>query len=250
MNEHPANLIELFSSIQGEGLHVGHRQVFLRFHGCNLSCSYCDTLIGTPSPSASLERTPGRRDFLAEANPVPLARIVDLLHLWLTGWPGIHHSISITGGEPLLNHHLLQEWLPRLRDFLPIYLETNGTLHHVLESVIEHIDYVSMDIKLPSTSGCTDLWEKHREFLRASRVKQVFVKLVISDETEDWEIHKACDIIASVDTSIPCVLQPVTSVDGTIAISPLKVLELQELVAGCLSEVRVIPQTHRFMHQL
>ena len=40
------NIIEIFSSIQGEGKYVGYRQVFIRFSGCNLHCTYCDTKLG------------------------------------------------------------------------------------------------------------------------------------------------------------------------------------------------------------
>ncbi|MEM4195978.1 MAG: 7-carboxy-7-deazaguanine synthase QueE, partial [Methanothermobacter sp.] len=38
-----APIMEVFSSIQGEGLLLGKRQIFIRFAGCNLNCSYCDT---------------------------------------------------------------------------------------------------------------------------------------------------------------------------------------------------------------
>ena len=34
---------ELFTSIQGEGPFIGYKQLFIRFCGCNLTCSYCDT---------------------------------------------------------------------------------------------------------------------------------------------------------------------------------------------------------------
>ena len=38
-----AKIKEIFTSIQGEGPFIGHKQLFVRFCGCNLSCKYCDT---------------------------------------------------------------------------------------------------------------------------------------------------------------------------------------------------------------
>ena len=35
---------EIFKSIEGEGLRTGLAAVFVRLHGCNLRCSYCDTM--------------------------------------------------------------------------------------------------------------------------------------------------------------------------------------------------------------
>jgi 7-carboxy-7-deazaguanine synthase len=246
MSDKPANLLELFSSIQGEGLLVGVRQIFIRFHGCNLKCSYCDTETASLPAFCRMERTPGRGDFVEVANPVALDRVIPLLEGWSRGWPGIHHSISITGGEPLLHHNILMEWLPELRKILPIYLETNGVLPAALPPIIQMLDHISMDIKLPSTSGCSDQWDLHEQFLRLAALKNVYVKVVAGDETEDWEIQRACETVAAVDRRIPLIIQPVTRRNGDIGIAPVRIMEFQETACRYLAYVLVIPQTHKF----
>lgn len=250
MNKSAAPLIECFSSIQGEGPYIGLRQVFLRFSGCNLDCAYCDTEKGSAPQFCMLEGTPGRRDFSRLANPVGIERIISHIQGWASGWPGIHHSLSLTGGEPLLQQELLRQWLPELRRLLPIFLETNGVLHRALFSLLHHIDFISMDIKLPSTSGCLHLWDEHRAFLETAAEKQLYVKAVISNETQEWEILKACELIASVSHAIPFILQPVTLKNDTIDVAPLKALEFQEIASARLKEVRIIPQTHKLIGYL
>lgn len=250
MSKTAAELAEVFSSVQGEGMLIGLRQVFIRFSGCNLTCNYCDTPSGPLTESCRIEQTPGRRDFVPVDNPISLERVASLVDGWQRGWPGVHDSISITGGEPLLRHDILQHWLPVLRSHLPIYLETNGVMHAALGLVVEHVDIIGMDVKIPSTSGCTDLWNDHRQFLETARTRRVFIKIVVGEETEDWEIIRACEIIAGVNREIPLILQPVTRAGDTLGIKPVKALELQELACRYLAEVRIIPQTHRFMGQL
>lgn len=250
MNSGSANLVEIFSSIQGEGILVGFRQAFVRFHGCNLACNYCDsrdTLFSSPPQFCKIEKTPGRGDFFYLNNPVGLDAVVDYLERLHAFAPKAHHSISITGGEPLLQASILNDWLPSLRTFLPVYLETNGILHRELSEIIDHIDYVSMDVKLPSTSAMGELWEEHRNFIKLASRRNLFVKAVIDKSTTVSEIRQACAIISSVDRSIPLVLQPVTSRKGGVEISAATLLELQETASGFLKEVRVIPQTHLFM---
>jgi 7-carboxy-7-deazaguanine synthase len=248
MNKLPAAMVECFSSIQGEGVLVGLRQAFLRFSGCNLNCTFCDTPGMSATPSGCLlEQTPGRRDFLTVENPVACERILALIESWTRCRPGIHHSISVTGGEPLLHGRHLRDWLPELRRLLPIHLETNGTLPDALAPLMPHLDYIGMDIKLPSASGCPGLWEEHRQFLEIASKSRVYVKIVMDSSTEDWEIVRSCELIAEVDRDIPLILQPMTSPDGTISISSLRTLEFQEIAGARLHEVRVIPQTHKFM---
>jgi 7-carboxy-7-deazaguanine synthase len=59
-----ARLIEVFSAIQGEGLNVGTRQIFIRFAICDLRCHYCDSAHTWVAPNeCRVEGTPGLRDF-------------------------------------------------------------------------------------------------------------------------------------------------------------------------------------------
>lgn len=239
--------MEIFSSIQGEGDLIGRRQVFIRFMGCNLECEYCDTNSGTNADVCRMELTPGRLDFQEFPNPVNMEKVVELLQRWEHGWPDVHHSISLTGGEPLLHVDLLHQWLPKLNEILPVHLETNGVLHLALSRVINHIDTISMDIKLPSSAGVTNLWEDHLHFLEVAVQKNVSVKIVVNSMTEHWEVQRAAGIIKSVDEDIPLIIQPETAEDLSIKISSLGLLELQEIAALIIPDVRVIPQTHRFI---
>ncbi len=228
---------------------MGLRQVFLRFHGCNLNCQYCDTEAALNScvpEFCAVEKIPGRRDFYNVKNPLAIDHVLSVIGSWQKDWPGVHHSMSLTGGEPLLHVKTLKEWLPELRSVLPICLETNGILYDALYEIMEFLDFVGMDIKLPSTSGHTGLWNDHQLFLRMAAGKHVFIKIVIGKETRDWEIVKTCEIISSVDRKIPLIMQPRTLSDGNIGIKAVRMFELQEIAANLIDETRIIPQTHIF----
>ena len=240
-----ADLIEIFSSIQGEGVLVGFRQVFLRFPDCNLNCRYCDTDF-LKTQTCQVESNPGSGQLNPLENPVDFASIENLISAWSSELPGAHHSISITGGEPLLHSQLLLTWLPILRKILPIYLETNGTLPDQLSTLIQYLDWVSMDIKLHSQTGLRTEWDTHHKFLKIANQTDCYVKLVVGEETPDLELQLAADLVAAISKQIPIVLQPV-SLSGQITISTKRLLQMQALIAEVNSNLRVIPQTHRFM---
>jgi organic radical activating enzyme len=241
---------EMFSSIQGEGMLAGRRQIFVRLTECNLDCRYCDTDF-TTSAICRVESRPGSGAFHHVPQPLSLPQIAALCTDWLSQLPGAHHSISFTGGEPLLHAEALAEWFPEIRKLLPIHLETNGTLPDALRLVKQDIDYISMDMKLPSTAGCTEqLWDRHVLFLREAQGTAVSVKVVIGELTTDSEIRRVCDVIASVDAALPLFLQPMSLPGGTVGISAAHILRLQESASSRLPDVRVIPQMHLMLGAL
>ncbi|OGU00995.1 MAG: radical SAM protein [Geobacteraceae bacterium GWC2_48_7] len=244
------HLCELFSSIQGEGYLVGRRQIFIRFPGCNMECRYCDT-DHSDSGIFRQETAPGSSEFHHLQQPVALDDILVTIEKWIALLPGTHHSISVTGGEPLLHVDILNQWLPKLRRLLPIHLETNGTLPAQLAELLTHLDYISMDMKLPSASGCgEDIWELHRQFLEIAHSSQVSVKIVAGNTATAAEISKAAEIISQVDRNIPLFIQPLTLLDGRIGISVPHLLKLQELASTALHDVRVVPQMHKLLGAL
>lgn len=242
---HKADLIEIFSSIQGEGLLVGYRQMFLRFPECNLTCRYCDTNFKRTA-NCQVETSPGSACMSDWINPVELRNVLRLFTDWVRQLPGAHHSISITGGEPLLHEQVLSDWLPELSEILPTHLETNGTLPDQLERLIDYLDWVSMDIKLHSQTGERTDWENHRRFLDIARRANCYVKLVVGEETPNLELQLAADLVNSVEKDIPIILQPVTFKDK-VALSTGRLLQMHSVISELHHDVRVIPQTHRFM---
>jgi 7-carboxy-7-deazaguanine synthase len=258
MTQLTANLIEIFSAIQGEGVNVGTRQIFIRFGGCDLRCHYCDSQhTWQKQPTCEIEQTPGLRDFQTYPNPIDSTQLL----AWVAQQhqPRLHDSISITGGEPLLHAPFLAQFLPQVKALthLPIYLETGGHRPQQLIQVLPYLDLVGMDIKLPSVSGETH-WERHQEFLRSCHTAgvEVFVKTIVSQTTDPNELRQAAQLIAEIDDRTIVFLQPMTALiaphtdPNLTAPLPEQVLTWQALMKGYLPHVRVIPQTHKMIGQL
>ncbi|HDL10178.1 MAG TPA: 7-carboxy-7-deazaguanine synthase QueE [Candidatus Omnitrophica bacterium] len=223
MEEIKARITEIFYSIQGEGIYVGYPQVFVRFSGCNLeNCRFCDT--------------PGR-----EYKEMDIQELIE----YIIAIDKNYHSISLTGGEPLLQIDFLERFLEVFNTNHRIYLETNGTLPQNLERIIHNVDIVAMDIKLPSATGLPPYWDAHRRFLLIAWEKTVFVKTVITKNTVDRDLEEAVELILSVDPNIPLVLQPATEeLDEDLF---QKLLDYQQEASKSLFDVRIIPQVQRLI---
>lgn len=240
------NIIEIFSSVQGEGKYVGCRQVFVRFEGCNLACRYCDTENAPGAhPHCRIERQAGSQSFYERENPLTPMQAAEEINRLLAETP--HQAVSFTGGEPLLQAEFIHALRPLLA--VPFFLETNGTCVPQLEEIIEDVDIISMDIKLPSVLS-RPVWEEHRRFLAVARRKDLYLKMILSAETTREEFEAAIRLIGACAPDTLLVLQPVTPFGGCVAIAPERMLAAQSFAAKRLRDVRVIPQTHRMMDQL
>lgn len=223
-----APVAEIFVSTQGEGLFCGGRQVFLRFSGCNLRCSYCDEPASLETARA-VDMTPRA----AAAAVIGLAKSKKA------------RMVSLTGGEPLLQWRFIKALAPALKKAgLALHLETNGTLAAELARVKKYLDVVAMDIKLPSSGGGRPQWKAHRAFL-AEAPQKTFVKVVITADSKMAEIGRAVRLAAAAGRTIPFFIQPVTPRRGGPRRPAAKFVEAACcLAAEKLARVSVLPQQH------
>jgi len=232
MHKTEAEIVDLFSSVQGEGIFVGAKQIFVRFKRCNMSCVFCD------------ERKDAEPRIYTPASL--MSRITALEEA-----SGMHHSVSLTGGEPLMYPDFLKVFLQLLRKApMKSYLETNGTLPDEMAGVIDLVDIVAMDFKLPSSTGERAFWSEHFEFLKIAVKKSAFVKAVVTPDTKIEDVEKAVDIIKKIGKNIPFILQPATPVDlDDVKISNETLLKFLEVgLKNRLEYIRVIPQVHKMLN--
>lgn len=241
----PGYLSEIFASFQGEGLFAGQRHLFVRLSGCNLRCAYCDT-------PDSLEREAEYALHLDGAgerrgrNPLTAADLSRLVAPWFERGGAID-AIAVTGGEPLMQAGFLRQWLEDFRPAVPVLLETNGMLPAALAEVIDRIDVVSMDLKLPSNTGEPEFWRQHADFIRLARSRRLYVKILVDRSTASGEFERAVTLVAEADRGIPVFVQPIVDPAGTLQAGESLLVALHAQARRYLDDVRVIPQIHKLI---
>lgn len=224
-----ADILEIFSSIQGEGPFMGVKQIFIRFAKCNLKCKFCDLENIFPSKEFSADKV--------------LSIVKQITHN-----SGEHHSVALTGGEPLLYKEYLKLFLPKLKEMgLKIYLDTNSTLPGHLKEIIDMVDIVAVDFKLPSSTGDKEYWKEHKEFISIARNKDCFIKIVVTDQTKSQDVASAVNIASSVDKSLLLIIQPVWPVRDVKRAKNKLLFDYLFLAEKKLKNVRIMPQMHKVL---
>lgn len=148
---------EIFLSIQGESISQGYPTVFVRFTGCNLRCSYCDTKY------AYFEgKLYTANEILNEINKYGYKRV------------------CLTGGEPLIQDKI-QDIIDLLKDY-ELSIETNGSIDLSQFKLYSRHRYV-MDMKVPSSGYSTIMYFKNFDYLKDNDE----IKFVIGDRADyEW----------------------------------------------------------------
>ncbi|HUR69234.1 MAG TPA: radical SAM protein [Candidatus Thermoplasmatota archaeon] len=177
----PLRLTEIFHSVQGEGATVGLPTTFVRFTGCSLRCSWCDT---TYSFYGGDDWTIDR--VLERLAPVKTKRV------------------CITGGEPLDQHDACLALMDRLlREGYFVVLETSGSLDVGAADKLQPREklQLSMDVKCPSSN-----MQKRNLLANLAHMRpHDQLKFVVSDR-RDYEFAR--DLLRSHDIRSEVLMQP------------------------------------------
>jgi 7-carboxy-7-deazaguanine synthase len=157
----------IYRATEGEGIHIGTPQIFVRFQGCHIGCVNCDskeTWDFDPKFTTTLDEVMEKIEVLSQ---------------------DIIKRISITGGDPLHPSHvpgvlaLVQEL--KARNYF-VNIEAAGT--RVVKEVFDLVDFISYDFKTPSTEVKTSK-ELLAKFLGDYNHKSQ-IKAVVADK-KDFE---------------------------------------------------------------
>jgi organic radical activating enzyme len=167
MKDLTCGIVEIFSSLEGEGKFIGTPTLFIRLAGCDVGCKSCD------SRQTWSDKCYRKQSVRAVVTKVKALRLKT---------PSLGR-VSITGGEPLLNTTFVVSLCNSLIQYDPsikINLETSGTKFPP-EILLDNIfDMISMDIKTPS-SGVILTNEQMLNLKLFSTNSNVYTKAVIAN---------------------------------------------------------------------
>lgn len=201
-------VVEIFKSIDGEGIRAGYPVVFIRLAGCNLRCTYCDT----------------KYSYNEEEYPeMTVEEIVEVVC-------GMDcKRVTLTGGEPLI-HAGVDTLIQKLGSLgIEVNIETNGSV-----DIVPHIhDFtiITMDYKCPSSGSEDRMLLANLTQLRSKDV----LKFVVGDEID---LNTCRKLINS--TSAQVFISPVFG-----KIEPREIVEY--MLKYKMNNCRIQLQLHKFI---
>ena len=204
---------EHFISINGEGQRAGELALFVRFVGCNLGCSWCDTKWANSPTAPFTEMSAQDICDLAKNSSVK--------------------NVTLTGGEPLLQNEITALITALAKQGSSVEIETNGSVP--LPAISDSSVTFTMDYKLPSSEMESRMCLGN--FARLT--PRDTVKFVCGSHAD---LERAAQIIAQYDLTNKCkvYLSPVFTM-----IDPKDIVEYMK--QHSLNGVRLQLQLHKFI---
>lgn len=170
------NVAERFISINGEGQKAGQLAVFIRFAGCNLRCSYCDTWWAN--------------DFGLKGENLTAEQILEYILSTKV------HNVTLTGGEPLMRPEIEELISMLVKAGLWVEIETNGSVPlRPLEK--DSRPHFTMDYKTPSSGMESEMLLSNFDLLESDDV----VKFVCGSRED---LNRTYDIITEYNLTQKC----------------------------------------------
>lgn len=235
-NKARARVSEIFTSIEGEGIFVGKKTLFIRFSGCHLKCRWCDTKYALPLDSGT--------DY----------QIDEIKDLIIKELQPFTYKVNFTGGEPLLQTEAVIE----LADFikkqtnLKTYMESSCFDSELFSKVLPYIDICKIEFKTDDSNVVEDedydnliLNEIKCLELAVESNKATYIKIVVTNSTnlESFKnlVYNISEKIKPSDI-LGLIIQPSFGIDQPTV---NKLLETYDIVQPMFPEVRIIPQLHK-----
>ncbi len=209
-------IAEMFSSINGEGTHAGQLAFFVRFTGCNLNCSYCDTKWANVSNAEYTEMTAD--EIRSEVQKSGIS------------------NVTVTGGEPLIQPNIVPLLETLCGDGRYVEIETNGSadVSEVVKIKGER-PALTMDYKLPSSGMESFMRTENFALLEAKDT----VKFVSGSRAD---LERALEIIREYGLVGKCAVY-ISPVFGKL--KPAEIVDF--MLANKLNGANVQLQMHKFI---
>ena len=208
-------VVESFVSINGESTRAGELAVFIRFKGCNLNCSYCDT------------------KWANETNAEYKNMSVNEICAFVKN-TGVK-NVTLTGGEPLLQNDVENLIEALISQGNRVEIETNGSISLEKFALLKNRPVFTMDHKLPSSNMEKYMCLENFEFLNEHDTVK-FVSGSIEDLKKAEEIMKKYNLVKKCHVYI-------SPVFGRI--NPADIVDF--MIKRNLNGVRVQLQLHKFI---
>lgn len=235
-NKTRVRVSEIFTSVEGEGIFIGKKTLFIRLSGCHLKCRWCDTRYALPLDSGI--------DYQVE-------EIKDMIVKELQPFT---YKVNFTGGEPLLQI----EAVIQLADFikrhtnLKTYMESSCFDSELFSKILPYMDICKVEFKTEDSKVVEDEHYDNlllNEFrcleLAVQNNKTTYIKIVVTNSTKlDSFKNLVYNISKKIRTSdiMGFVIQPSDSIDQPTV---NKLLDVYDIVQPMYPEVRIIPQLHK-----